>query len=63
MKQTLIITGIICIFAYSLMSRTIHVPSEEPTIQAGIDASVDGDTVFVAPGKGAKPAIISEVCW
>jgi len=29
---------------------TIHVPSDQPTIRAGIQAAVFGDTVLVAPG-------------
>lgn len=29
---------------------TIHVPSDQPTIQAAISAASDGDTVLVAPG-------------
>ena len=31
-------------------AATIHFPLDEPTIQAGIDAARDGDTILVAPG-------------
>jgi parallel beta-helix repeat protein len=32
------------------LATTIHVPTDQPTIQAGIDAAVDGDTVLVTDG-------------
>ena len=32
------------------VAGTIHVPSDQPTIQDAIDAAMDGDTVLVAPG-------------
>lgn len=42
-------------FALALLLRsafaaTLHVPAEYPTIQAGINAAVDGDTVLLASG-------------
>jgi parallel beta-helix repeat protein len=37
-------------FSLTLQADTIHVPDDYPTIQTGIDACVDGDTVLVADG-------------
>lgn len=34
----------------SRAQNTIHVPADQPTIQAGINAASNGDTVLVAPG-------------
>jgi hypothetical protein len=32
-------------------ATTIHIPADQATIQAGINAAVNGDTVLVAPGQ------------
>ena len=36
--------------ATCLYSTIINIPADQPTIQAGIDAAVDADTVLVQPG-------------
>ena len=52
MKST--IFGILVIalisFPCTVFGDTIHVPADQPTIQAGIDVALEGDIVLVAPG-------------
>jgi parallel beta-helix repeat protein/predicted outer membrane repeat protein len=49
MKRLLVFL-LFMVFPVAGMAATIHVPGDQPTIQAGIDAAADGDTVLVAPG-------------
>jgi len=48
-----LIFGILISFMFNpiIHAATIHVPSQERTIQKGINAAVDGDTVLIAPGE------------
>ncbi len=49
MNKTLALLGAAILFAASAWAGTIHVPANQPTIQAGINA-FPGDTVLVADG-------------
>jgi hypothetical protein len=51
MKRIVLSSVVLCLLAGTAsLGAVLRVPSEYPTIQAAIDASVDGDVVLVAPG-------------
>ena len=48
--KSLIIVILLVISGFTSLATVINVPDEQPTIQEGINASFNGDTVLVAPG-------------
>ncbi|KPJ53367.1 hypothetical protein AMJ39_05025 [candidate division TA06 bacterium DG_24] len=42
-------------------ATVVHVPGDQPTIQAGLDAAAFGDTVLVAPGRYVENIIWPDV--
>ncbi len=50
MKKIILLSCILILLPLSVFAATINVPSEQPTIQAGIDAAENGDIVLLANG-------------
>jgi parallel beta-helix repeat protein len=49
-KRVMVLAMGLMLLPVMAMTATINVPADQPTIQAGINAAADGDTVLVAPG-------------
>ncbi len=50
MKTKTLLTTILIVSTMNLFCQIIHVPDDQPTIQAGINAATNGDTVLVDEG-------------
>ena len=50
LAYTALVLMMVCCVGRASAQQTIHVPADQPTIQDGIDAAQNGDTVLVAPG-------------
>jgi len=50
MKTKTLFTAILMVGTMNLYCQIINIPEDQPTIQAGINAAIDGDTVLVEQG-------------
>ncbi len=55
MKTALVGALMLILSSQAAKAATIHVPADQPNIQAGIDAAAGGDTVLVADGIYSGP--------
>ncbi len=55
MRKAVVSALMLAASALTASAATLHVPAEHPTIQAGIDAALGGDTVLVADGTYTGP--------
>ena len=53
---TVLSAAALVLLANHASAGTIEVPTDFPTIQAAVDAAVDGDVILVAPGSYLGPS-------
>ena len=61
--KTLTIIFVCLLLAASVQITTINIPVDRPTIQAGIDAAIKGETVLVKPGTYVALLLKTQKKW
>jgi hypothetical protein len=59
--KTLIVIIPILLLSSAVNATVIHVPSEQPTVQDGINAASDGDTILIAPDTYYENIVIDSL--
>ncbi len=54
-RRSFLLVPLVLLATARVDARTWNVPGDAPTVQAGIDSAVAGDSVLVAPGTYAEP--------
>ena len=49
MRKLILMGFLLILLNVTIYATIINVPADQPTIQAGIDVAIDGDTVLVQP--------------
>lgn len=52
--------GLLVVVSAGVMAGELHVPGDYATIQAAVDAAVEGDVIIIAPGRYVETVVVRD---